>query len=644
MTFRSLFLAGLLAVSVAANMFAQGPPPPPVPTNLTAAPAPMGAVRLEWQSPNGLWMYRVYRSQHDTAHFQLAAQTPTKWFVNHNLQPGSTYYYRVTSSVFNNGTIIESPPSNVVSYTPPIPVPPLRGTIAGDVVDDSTGLPIRQARISFFRTAGPGNWAPHVFTDSLGRYHAVLDTGSYIIRAEKGSNSPATPGYRPEWFDNVTDPSLATRVAVAESSVSIANFGLSRPAPPSFAFITGTVTDSAGTPLRAASVTIMRTLQSMSVGTAGDNTHGVVWRGRTDSLGNYSARVISGQSYIAMAAKHGYLPEYFDNETNPMNADVIPVNGDVGGINFSLATRVIVENSVSGRVRDSLDSGVRSRIVLLPVHHHPGPGSVRFGHTDSLGNYTIEHVREGHYFVLAIPFHQYAPAFYKAGAYGVRRWQDADTVHGNGNVTGVDVGVVRFGGNGLASVGGHILSEVGAPAEGVVVYAMDGNSVLGYTVTDATGAYRIAGLPSGAVTVIAAREGYNSSETAVMLTDPTGSVGGVNLVITPPVVSDVETNTGTPEMFELQQNYPNPFNPSTAIRFTLPVAGSTSLVVYNLIGQEVSTLVSDVLQAGTHTVQWHGKDRSGFTVASGLYFYRLTVQTASGQQVFNEIKKMALVK
>ncbi len=641
MKLRSLFLALLLALSGLVSAFAQGPPP--IPANLTASPAPMGAVRLEWQAPTGPWVYRVYRSHHDTSHFQLAAQTPTRWFINHNLQPGSTYYYRVTSSVFNNGTIIESPPGNVVSYTAPVPLPPLRGVIAGDVVDDSTGLPIRHAKISFFRMAGPGTWAPYVFTDSLGQYSAVLDTGSYIVRAEKPSISPATPGYRPEWFDNVTDPALATRIAVAESSVSIANFGLSRPAPPSFAFINGTVTDSAGTPLRAASVTIMRTLQSMSDGSASDNPNGVVWRGRTDSLGNYHARVISGRSYIAMAAKHGYLPEFFDNKPNPTTADIIAVNGDVNGINFSLATRVLVENSVAGRVRDSLDAGVPSRIVLLPIHPHPGPGSVRFGHTDSLGNYIIEHVREGRYFVLAIPFHQYAPAFYKAGAYGVRYWQNADTVHAAGNVTGIDVGVVRFGGNGLASVGGNILSETGAPMEGVVVYAIEGNNVLGYTVTDAAGTYRIPGLPSGSLTVVAAREGYNTNETAVMLNEPTESLGGVNLVITPPVVLDVESGS-TPVTFALQQNYPNPFNPTTSISFSLPVAGAASLVIYNLIGQEVVALVNGELEAGTHTVQWNGKDRSGFAVASGLYFYRLTVSAAPGQQVFSQIKKMALVK
>jgi hypothetical protein len=76
--------------------------------------------------------------------------------------------------------------------------------------------------------------------------------------------------------------------------------------------------------------------------------------------------------------------------------------------------------------------------------------------------------------------------------------------------------------------------------------------------------------------------------------------------------------SGKPEKFQLYQNYPNPFNPKTVIRYALPVTCHTDLVVYNLLGQKVATLVSEKQQAGRHQVEWHA---DGF--ASGLYFYRL---------------------
>jgi hypothetical protein len=74
-----------------------------------------------------------------------------------------------------------------------------------------------------------------------------------------------------------------------------------------------------------------------------------------------------------------------------------------------------------------------------------------------------------------------------------------------------------------------------------------------------------------------------------------------------------------PKVFALEQNFPNPFNPSTVISFSLPKQDMVSLKVFNILGQEVETLVDDVLSAGVHTVTWNA-DRT----ASGVYFYRLS--------------------
>jgi hypothetical protein len=93
-----------------------------------------------------------------------------------------------------------------------------------------------------------------------------------------------------------------------------------------------------------------------------------------------------------------------------------------------------------------------------------------------------------------------------------------------------------------------------------------------------------------------------------------------------------------PTVFNLDQNYPNPFNPSTDISFALPVASQVSLKVYNVLGQEVETLVSKQLEAGNHTVKWQASDYS-----SGVYFYRLTAM-ANGKEQFNKTQKMMLLK
>ena len=104
------------------------------------------------------------------------------------------------------------------------------------------------------------------------------------------------------------------------------------------------------------------------------------------------------------------------------------------------------------------------------------------------------------------------------------------------------------------------------------------------------------------------------------------------------VDDDEDSPDGLPENFTLAQNYPNPFNPSTSISFELPTGSPVTLEIINTLGQSVTTLTDRFYSAGTHTVDWNGDDANGHPVASGLYFYRLTVGDVS------ETKKMVLLK
>ncbi|OGG44218.1 MAG: hypothetical protein A3F84_09465 [Candidatus Handelsmanbacteria bacterium RIFCSPLOWO2_12_FULL_64_10] len=93
-----------------------------------------------------------------------------------------------------------------------------------------------------------------------------------------------------------------------------------------------------------------------------------------------------------------------------------------------------------------------------------------------------------------------------------------------------------------------------------------------------------------------------------------------------------------PEAFGLDQCYPNPFNPATTIRYALPEGSNVSLVVYNLLGQQVRTLVSGAQGPGYHTAVWDGRDEAGRMAATGVYIYRLQ---AGG---FSQVKKMLFAK
>lgn len=88
-----------------------------------------------------------------------------------------------------------------------------------------------------------------------------------------------------------------------------------------------------------------------------------------------------------------------------------------------------------------------------------------------------------------------------------------------------------------------------------------------------------------------------------------------------------------PKKYSLEQNYPNPFNPVTTIRFSLPVSGFTSLKIYDVVGNEITELAGEKMEAGSYEFEF---DASG--LASGVYFYRL--QSAA----FTAIKKMVVLK
>lgn len=103
----------------------------------------------------------------------------------------------------------------------------------------------------------------------------------------------------------------------------------------------------------------------------------------------------------------------------------------------------------------------------------------------------------------------------------------------------------------------------------------------------------------------------------------------------PKIVSEI-----IPDKFSLKQNYPNPFNPSTTIEYWIPNQGEglVTLKIYNVLGQEVRTLVNEVRQAGIHKILWNGTDNNGKSVASGVYFYRINADD------YVSSKKLLLLK
>jgi hypothetical protein len=113
------------------------------------------------------------------------------------------------------------------------------------------------------------------------------------------------------------------------------------------------------------------------------------------------------------------------------------------------------------------------------------------------------------------------------------------------------------------------------------------------------------------------------------------------ITVTVSGVLGVGEKKSLPKEFAVQQNYPNPFNPSTVINYELPKAVYVRLVVYDMLGREIATLVNGAQDAGYKSVEFNASN-----LPSGIYTYRLTARPTDGGQArtFVDVKKMLMIK
>ena len=188
-----------------------------------------------------------------------------------------------------------------------------------------------------------------------------------------------------------------------------------------------------------------------------------------------------------------------------------------------------------------------------------------------------------------------------------------------------------------------------APAETLVVTATDGVSNIPFTaIPDSTWLTVTPsfGITPETLTVVSDARQYDvgrilKSNLTVTPDDdglsPIQVFYRVKIEVAVTVVRDIDDGV-LPTTYTLSQNYPNPFNPSTEIAFDLPTRTQVTLTVYNVLGQQVTTLVNEPLAAGSYVAEWDGRSSSGATAASGIYFYRLH------SEQFTQTKKMVLLK
>ena len=107
--------------------------------------------------------------------------------------------------------------------------------------------------------------------------------------------------------------------------------------------------------------------------------------------------------------------------------------------------------------------------------------------------------------------------------------------------------------------------------------------------------------------------------------------------------SNHSTHNDMPWSYSLEQNFPNPFNPSTTIRYAVSNNAKVSILLHDMTGKEISTLVSENKSAGSYDLRWNGTSSDGHKLSSGTYFYTMVVENENGL-VHKETRKMSMVK
>ncbi|MBM4158575.1 MAG: T9SS type A sorting domain-containing protein [Ignavibacteria bacterium] len=580
-------------------------------------------VKVSWMYPSAGMHFNVYRKAgglNDTGTFVKKFSNVHMMYVNdYNVLLNQTYSYYVTAL----SSIGESTPSDTVQVTV-VFTPLQKAIVSGIVTSDSTNLPIIGAMVRFISTSSCG--CNVYYTNNLGQFKAILLPGQYYVFTSK-------TGFASEYYDNKPDIQSADKIILANNDSIGISIGLNPVALAILYSITGTVKDSVNQP-------IISKVYAYRV--RGNNIHFYSNGTITDSLGNYTLGVRGGDTVVVYASplNNQYLPEYWDNKRSLLEADKIYVNGNISNINFILEHRFVYSNGISGQVKDTANTvGVMSKIIAYKYGQNvPSVTSIRTYNvlSDSSGNYMFNNLLPGKYKLLAKPFGEYRPTYFRYDHVPTLCWQLADSVvvDSLGIVSNIDFRVIPLPDTGLAVINGTVKTNSGSNINGAIVYAIMNNEIVNFAISDQNGHYRMEGLLPGNYQIKADKFNYINQNTYTITVDyNTNLFQTLAFTLTPDNVTGIIVSTEIPGKFELKQNYPNPFNPSTTIGFSLTEKSYVTLKVFDAIGREVTMLVNGNLNTGTYQVSFDGRN-----LTSGVYFYKLTAGN------FAETKRMLLIK
>ncbi len=465
---------------------------------------------------------------------------------------------------------------------------------SGTVTDASDGEPIGGAyiiavNVDHHRIHGRAE------TGDGGSYLLVVPPGEYSVRA-------VHHGYLPEDYPEhvfVGEDGFTENIDFVLTAIE-------------FGSIAGTVTDTEGNPIPMAVVAARR-------------LDGFFQRHiRTDENGDYIFNEVIPGQYRVRAFKRGFSPGMYPETV------VVEDGQDVTGIDIVLETFTPpFDGFISGTVTDDVSGEpINAIIVAFGFDDRPWHDRwvVRRTFTSDDGSYAFQYLPE-------IPFKLFSQAPEHVGEFydNVQTFHEATPVIPDAENIDFALAPQILG---IRNIAGSITLD-GEPGVESIVYATIDDEIVYTAIADPDGYYSLNDLEIGTYE-ISAFSIFGEGELGYPADVTFDDLSGADITLSP---TDLDEDAGLlPTRNTLSQNYPNPFNAQTVISFALVEPADVTLEVFNIVGQKVTVLADGYRRAGSHDVVWDGRDSSGRTVASGIYYYRLKAGDHS------ETNRMTLLK
>lgn len=470
-------------------------------------------------------------------------------------------------------------------------------TIYGQVADEA-GAVINSGYVKAVRLDNASS--------GVASFGGKIEQGKYSVGVVEGTYALYVTGeeFTGEWYQDAETIDKATPMVISCNKETQANFVVVRREKTINVVIEGSVKNTNGEAVYAMVEFIVKDKNGADV-----KEYSGRYIAKTDDKGNFRIEIPKNLIVIAHAIAKGtdkYLDQYYKDVTNPEEATRLTLSASQV-VDFVLTERPVYQNGFSGRVRDTANAGIVSRVIayryVASNGKEPSKYEARTVETTATGEFTFTNITPGDYILFAIPKEKsvYAPGYYKVGDVSVGKWQDATIVPVANEVLTQQFEIILRAGNGKkggAHLGGKVIGKIGgiakgesvaaeAPLAGAMMIAVDANgSITDYLFSDDQGAFDFTELVQGQYTLLADKPGF-AATSAAFTVDYTTRASVQTSVVMVQQQGASSVDEGTVEASTSVALFPNPATDNVTISFVSnPNTATVSIV--SALGAEVA--------------------------------------------------------